>query len=64
MPVQDRCVWVSGVAANAGPWTARLDFERSRDCVAKKPVWSSSHSRSYGESEDQVQACMDQPVPS
>ena len=64
MPAEDRCVWVSGVAANAGPWMARLDFERSRDCAAKKPVWNSSLRCSYGESEDQVQACMDQPEPS
>ena len=28
------------------------------------PVWNSSHSRSYGGSEDQVQACMDPPEPS
>ncbi len=36
----------------------------AQDRCVWTPVWSSSLSCSYGESEDQVQACMDQPAPS
>ncbi len=59
------CGWASGGigAASAWPRKAKLDFERSRDCEATKPLWSETHSRSYGLSEEQVQACLDEPGP-
>jgi hypothetical protein len=35
----------------------------AQDKCGWTPLWSESHSRSYGLSEEQVQACLDQPGP-